>query len=104
MAEGNSAAIVAAYQGFLDKNTLTSAPDIDEKLMPMNIPVRGQAHLLKIRVEIDGQCLKRVIAESGHSILTLHIDFAADPALPCPNVAITLHAMDGRTLTSTANW
>jgi lipopolysaccharide transport system ATP-binding protein len=104
MAEGNSATIVAAYQGFLDKSILDSTMLNDDKLSPVNIQIQGQAHLLKVKVEIDGQGVKRAIAESGRSSLSLHIEFAADPELPCPSVAVTIHTTDGRTLTSTATW
>lgn len=104
MAEGDSASVVAAYQGFLDRSTLNPADTGIEAAPILHMPNQGHASIVSVRVEIDGQAIKGAVAVSGHSSLALHIHVASDLALPVPCVAVTLHATDGRTLTSAATW
>ncbi len=115
MAEGNSASVVAAYQSFLDKSVLVppngTAPanavtecELAAPVLPDDNRVQGYARLAAIKVEIDGQNAKETIALNGLSTLTVQVGFTSDPALSCPSVAATIHAMDGRTLTSAAVW
>lgn len=105
MAEGDSGTVVAAYQSFLDRGTLEPADvTVGNELKPASAPPQGHAHIVSVNVEVDGQASKGAIAISGHSCLALHIGFASDPDLPCPCVGFTLHATDGRTLTSAATW
>lgn len=105
MAEGDSASVVAAYQGFLDRSMLDPADTgIEGAPMSINIQNQGHANIVSVRVEVDGQAIKSAVAVSGHSSLALHIHVASDLELPCPCVAVTLHATDGRTLTSAATW
>lgn len=105
MAISDSASVVAAYQGFLDRDLLESASSsIENEPLLTSVPTRGYANIVSVKVEIDGQAASGAIALSGQSILELDIGFASDPALPCPTVAFTLHASDGRTLTSTATF
>ncbi|CAA9890319.1 O-antigen export system ATP-binding protein RfbB [Candidatus Methylobacter favarea] len=105
MAEGDSAAIVAAYQEFLDKSGQPPAKALGKhEVTPISLPPHGYAHIESVKAEVDGHACKGVIAISGRSCLILYISFASDPDLPCPCVAFTLHAKDGRTLTSAATW
>lgn len=114
MAEGDSASVVAAYQSFLDKSVLIppngTAPanavtecELVAAVLPEN-RVQGYARFVAVKAEIDGQNAKETVALNGLSTLTVQVSFASDPALPCPSVAATIHAMDGRTLTSAATW
>ncbi|MDP1558547.1 MAG: ABC transporter ATP-binding protein [Nitrosomonas sp.] len=110
MADGDSAQVVAAYQGFLDKSMLN--PTANTVILPHEAPTssvdiekaRRGAQLKKITVRVDGKSHQQAVVVSGKSSITLHIAFVSDPALPCPNVAITLHALDGRIITSVATW
>lgn len=52
----------------------------------------------------DAACTSHADIASGQSNILIAISFASDPALPCPNIAMTLHAKDGRIITSTATW
>ncbi len=108
--DGDSADVVAAYQGFLDKSVL--GPTTETIITGSDTPIptadiehaRSSAHLGKVTVVIDGISDPSKIILSGQSSIAVQISFSSDPALPCPNIAITLHAMDGRTLTSAATW
>ncbi|MDH5552978.1 MAG: ABC transporter ATP-binding protein [Nitrosomonas sp.] len=108
--DGNSADVVAAYQTFLDKSVLDTGTDTElaniatETASQNTKYSSSNAHLEKITVMIDGVSNPANIIISGQSNLTVQVNFASDPALPCPNIAVTLHAMDGRTLTSAATW
>jgi lipopolysaccharide transport system ATP-binding protein len=105
MAEGDSATVVADYQNFLDRDALEPAnADVGNEPEPARTSPQGHAHIVSVNVEVDDQACKGTVAISGHSSLALHIGFASDPDLPCPCVGVTLHATDGRTLTSAATW
>jgi len=110
MMDGDSADVVAAYQTFLDKSVLdtdteTELADIATETASQNTKhTNSNAHLEKISVMIDGASNPSNIIISGQSNLAVQVGFASDPALPCPNIAVTIHAMDGRTLTSAATW
>lgn len=103
--DGDSATVVAGYQSFLDRGALEPAragAGGDANLA--SAPPQGHAHIVSVNVEVDGRACKGAVALSGRSTLSVHIGFASDPDLPCPCVGFTLHATDGRTLTSAATW
>lgn len=112
MAEGDVKDVVSAYQTFLDQNVLEADEQVtitSTKAIPHNQPAvsgnaRGHARLDKVDVYIDGETANDAIVKSGHSTVGVKVSFVSDPAIPCPTVALTLHAMDGRTLTSAASW
>lgn len=108
--DGDSADVVAAYQTFLDKSVLdtTTETSTTDSILPTTSTdtkhISGNAHLEKVTVMIDGINDPSTIIISGQSDVSVQVHFASDPTLPCPNIAVTLHAMDGRTLTSAATW
>ncbi len=112
MAEGDAKNVVSAYQTFLDRSVLdtteqASAPE--EEAVSANLPrtggyVYGHARLDEIDIQIDGGTDSNAIVKSGQSTVEVKVSFVSDPAVPCPTVAVTLHAMDGRMLTSAATW
>lgn len=111
MAEGDAQSVVAAYQMFLDRQTLTDSAhgyehDKNSQLMvpSQQETALGHARLDKIAVEIDGKACDQAVAISEQSTISVRVFFASDPMLPCPSVAVTLHAMDGRVLTSAGTW
>ena len=114
MAEGDAKDVVSAYQTFLDKSVLiatepVAAEDDAIESVSINSPVAtgyvpGHARLDKVDVLVDGETSSDAVVKSGCSTVRVTVSFASDPAVPCPTVAITLHAMDGRMLTSTATW
>lgn len=112
-----SAQVVSAYQAFLDKSIL----DTDTKVgavniignnalppIPDNHPdnpfVPGSARLKSTQIQVDGKNYQETTLISGQSSLTIEVTFVSDPSLPCPNVALALKSMEGRTLTSVATW
>lgn len=114
MAEGDAKDVVSAYQTFLDKSVLTATEPVaaeDEAIesVSINSPVAtgyvpGHARLDKVDVLVDGETSSDAVVKSSCSTVSVTVSFASDPAVPCPTVAITLHAMDGRMLTSAATW
>ncbi|SDY55236.1 ABC transporter ATP-binding protein [Nitrosomonas sp. Nm33] len=112
MAEGDVKHVVSAYQTFLDRSVLTTTEQATaprEEVVPANSPptggyVSGHARLDKVDVDIEGKSSCDAIVKSGQSTVRVKVSFVSDPAIPCPTVAVTLHAMDGRMLTSAATW
>ncbi|HBZ31254.1 MAG TPA: ABC transporter ATP-binding protein [Nitrosomonas nitrosa] len=114
MAEGDAKDVVSAYQTFLDKSVLiatepVAAEDEAVESVSINSPVAtgyvpGHARLDKVDVLVDGETSSDAVVKSSCSTVSVTVSFASDPAVPCPTVAITLHAMDGRMLTSAATW
>lgn len=111
MAEGDAKHVVSAYQTFLDRSVLTPAEQAaggSEAITPTMPDAAGYAHgharLDKIDVHVDGETGSGTIVKSGHSTVGVTISFVSDPRVPCPTIAVTLHAMDGRMLTSAATW
>ncbi len=113
IADDDATKVVADYQIFLDKSTLAqngenaSATSLSIETPQATEPSQfaaGHAHLENVSILIDGQDYKNVPVVSGQSSLSVRIAFASDPALPCPNVAVTIHSMDARTITSAATW
>ncbi len=104
MAEGEVKSVVAAYQTFLDKQDTSSdsqpLAENKETQPDLGKAVSGHAHIQNVSVEIDSQNFSHTAAISGQSTLEVIVDFASDPQLPCPTVGITIHAMDGKVLTS----
>jgi lipopolysaccharide transport system ATP-binding protein len=107
--DGESAQVVTAYQTFLDKSTLDSAPATpiipsSDAPAPDRIFTPGSARLEKVRLYVNGTVTQQSTIISGESDLMIEVAFSSDPSLPCPNIAMTLQAKDGRTITSTATW
>lgn len=111
MMDGDSADVVAAYQTYLDKSVLgtdteTTTEDPTESATPTEAKQinHNNARLEKVTVAIDGVNNASTKIISGQSNVAVQVRFVSDPTLPCPNIAVTLHAMDGRILTSAATW
>lgn len=107
MAEGDVKQVVTAYQQFLDLGVLSGdnngiAATIEQNDYLAN--AKGYARLETVVVEIDGAPCAAAVAESGQSTIQVDVKFSTDPSLPCPTVAVTLHSMDGRVITSAASW
>lgn len=107
IAEGDVKQVVTAYQQFLDLGVLSSdnndaAVNAENNDFPSK--ANGYARLEMVTVEIDGVPCNTAIAKSGQSTMQVDVKFATDPSLPCPTVAVTLHSMDGRVITSAASW
>lgn len=106
--DGESAQVVSTYQAFLDKSTSDSTLETpiannDASLLDRQ-HVQGSAHLEKVKLQVNGSNTPHAVITSGQSDIVIGVAFASDPALPCPNVAMTLQTKDGRTITSAATW
>jgi len=106
--QGESSEVVAAYQGFLDNFALQPSPARtnceNSGFEAVTVTPVGHALLGSIEVTVDGDDFKKNPIVSGVSTLVVKSEFSYDSALPAPSLAVTLHAMDGRTITSTATW
>lgn len=106
--DGESAQVVSTYQAFLDKSTPDSVLETpiannDASLLDRQ-HVQGSAHLENVKLQVNGNNTQHAVITSGQSNIVIGVAFASDPALPCPNVAMTLQTKDGRTITSAATW
>ncbi|MDR4515685.1 ABC transporter ATP-binding protein [Nitrosomonas sp.] len=113
MADDEAARVVADYQAFLDKSAATQNGGAikitphTEQMPPATESVQfppGRARLHAIKILADGKDYRNTPLISGRSTLSVSIAFISDPHLPCPNVAVTIHSMDARTITSAATW
>lgn len=107
--DGESAQVVSAYQAFLDKSTPNSEPTTliakhDNEEHDKKKHVLGNAHLEKVKLQVDDAITQHATIISQQSSIRILIAFASDPILPCPNVAIALQTQDGRIITSAATW
>ncbi len=112
MAEGDAKNVVSAYQTYLDRSVLVTTEQAAELTVEVTSPnspdatgfAYGHARLNKVDVHVDGEMGSEAVVKSGHSTVSVTVSFVSDPAIPCPTIAVTLHAMDGRVLTSAATW
>lgn len=119
IADGETAKVVTDYQQFLDKSALspdngnfsamkddkdTDTDTDSESPLKQSRFISGSAHLTGVKIFIDGENNLNKPIISNKSCLSLIIAFKSDPALPCPNVAVTIQTMDARTITSAATW
>lgn len=105
--DGESAQVVSAYQAFLDQSTAN--PDSESasgKAAPALAATQamGSAYLEKVKLQVNDTYTQHAIITSGQSHIMISVSFVSDPALPCPNIAMTLQSKDGRTITSAATW
>jgi lipopolysaccharide transport system ATP-binding protein len=95
---GDPSTVVARYQNFLDRDAapVSTGPVSD-------IPsVTGQARILGVQTRADQTAGTSLQIQSSQQALAISVGFASDPVLPSPVVAVTLHAPDGRTITSSS--
>lgn len=115
IADGDAAKVVADYQTFLDKSELAKQEPIDSTTVTDATAqqhsrqaeshfIAGHARLETVNILVDGKIPSDATAVSGESSLCIQVAFVSDPGLPCPNVAVTIHSMDARTITSAATW
>lgn len=105
--DGESAQVVSAYQAFLDQSTANSdSESASSKAAPAlaATQVMGSAYLEKVKLQVNDTYTQHAIITSGQSHIMISVSFVSDPALPCPNIAMTLQSKDGRTITSAATW
>lgn len=99
VAQGEPHHIVKAYQAFLDRS--------DAQVSGGQIqPASGRAHFTAIY--LNGREFPKsktpLALHSQSSDLNIIARFVADPNLPPPSLAVSLHAVDGRLLASAGSW
>ncbi len=95
---GDPSTVVARYQNFLDRD---AAPESVSAVA--QIPsATGQARILGVQTRVDGTEGNSLHIQSSEQTLSIAVGFVSDPALPSPVVAVTLHASDGRTISSSS--
>lgn len=121
---GPSAEVIAQYNDWLAAQSAGSpaaapapataaegAPDdavpLSEVAQPSPSPspaIAGHARLVRLQARCDGVAGTELQARSGQSDIAVDIEFASDPATPCPNLALMVYGADGRVVCSTGNW
>ena len=111
MALGPSAQVIAQYNDWLSAQTASqaaaaSAETTDTAPAAPAVPLSatGPARLLGIKARCDDISGTTLQVRSGESELSVEFEFASDPTLPAPNLAIMVYGADGRVLCSTGNW
>jgi lipopolysaccharide transport system ATP-binding protein len=95
---GDPSTVVARYQNFLDRD---AAPENVSAVA--QIPsATGQARILGVQTRVDGTEGNSLHLQSSEQTLSIAVGFVSDPALLSPVVAVTLHASDGRTISSSS--
>lgn len=89
------AEVVAAYNDYLDGKSITHpGPEV-------TLPARAHtARLTNIQVEVDGIGGNPLAVRSLESTVTVTVEFASDPALPCPTLAVGIRNPADITLAS----
>lgn len=104
---GTPAQAVVAYNDFLNRS------ESKEASIPMLVvtdvipttPPQGTARIVSVSASCDGCTGKELLVKSRVSSVCIEINYAFDPCLPTPSVAVVVSDMDERKITSagTAN-
>lgn len=100
--DGPSAEVTSAYSESLMSAQRAALPAGDHAAVtsPALAAAPGTARILRVSAHADGCSGTTVALRSGVSDLSLTIEFAADPALPVPGVAIGISDAAERTVCS----
>lgn len=106
MAQGPSADVISQYNDWLTLSANPSTPTTDpEPGAELPAPsAKGQARFTRLRASCDDAEGGTLTARSGQSELSVDFDFASDPQLPSPQMALMIYGADGRVLCSTGTW
>lgn len=110
MAEGDTQMVTAAYQAFLDQQERAVEAVPHEHFTEtdgqadVSSGIRGYARLNNVVITVDEHANHQPVVISALSDVVIAITFSSDVSLPCPSVAITLSATDGRVVTSAGTW
>jgi len=98
---GDPSTVVARYQSFLDRD-VSSPTDAAASMGVQARSPSGEARIAGVRTRVDQMEGNSLQIRSSEQTLAIAVGFASDPALPSPVVAVTVHAPDGRTVTSSS--
>ena len=95
---GDPSTVVARYQSFLDRDTAPQSVSAVAEVASES----GSARILGVQTRVDDTVGNSLHIQSAEQTLAIAVGFTSDTALPAPVVAVTLHAPDGRTITSSS--
>jgi len=93
--------VLKAYESFLYSGDLPEKPDAEDTKKQLTL--QGSAHFDSVRVfvdDVEASLDFSPVAISGESTLKVVFEWVADPDLPSPSVAATIHSEDGRMVSS----
>jgi lipopolysaccharide transport system ATP-binding protein len=95
--------VVMAYNENLQSSIEPSNDVIPD--IPQISQLKGTARIIKVNANCDGHYSNELLAQSRLSTLTIEVEYAYDPILPPPSVAVVISDLDERKITSagTAN-
>lgn len=94
---GSAQKVTAAYNDFLAQE---SAPTRAEAFPVASAAVPGTARIVAVSGECSGQQGRHLAAVSRKSSLTVMVEFASDPSLPCPSIALGIENGAGISISS----
>lgn len=98
--DGTPAEVTTAYNAHLAELSRVSASVAQAELPAVSLGASGTGRVLKVTASADGQTGDVVALRSGESDLRVCIDFAIDPKLPTPGVAVGISDSSERTVAS----
>lgn len=90
--------VTAAYNAFLVRKNLPTVAN--DALAPASVATAGTAHILRVSARCDGIEGHRLTLVSRNSTMEITVEFASDPSLPCPSVALGIENDAGVGVTS----
>jgi lipopolysaccharide transport system ATP-binding protein len=103
---GTPAQAVVAYNNYVSHNEANASniPNFSADILSTAAP-KGTAKIISVSASCDGYKGKELLVRSRFSQLYIELNYAFDPSLPCPSVAVLISDLDERKITSagTAN-
>lgn len=94
--------VTAEYNDFLAKDN--PPPTAQAAPSPSPAAQAGTARILSVRTTVDGKPGDSLPVRSGRGELAVTVEFASDPALPSPSVAIAIVSHGGVVVTSSGTF
>ncbi len=95
---GTPAQAVVAYNEFLNRSEV-NIPMLQTEVQPVPHP-QGTARIVSVSASCDGRTGKELLVQSRVSTVCIEVNYAFDPCLPVPSVAVMIGDMDERKITS----
>ncbi len=98
---GTPAQAVVAYNNYVSHSQINAAniANSSAEILSSGAP-QGTAKIVNVSASCDGFKGKELLVRSRFSDLVIEINYAFDPSLPCPSVAVLISDLDERKITS----
>jgi lipopolysaccharide transport system ATP-binding protein len=98
---GTPAQAVVAYNNYVSHSQINAASiaNSSTEILSSGAP-QGTAKIVNVSASCDGFKGKELLVRSRFSELVIEINYAFDPSLPCPSVAVLISDLDERKITS----